>query len=138
MGFRCFTINKIGQQEIGVQKKKSVSDGFSSNHGVLDIKHRCIIPNIGVFTTCSKCISYYIISCHIISYHIIYIVYHIRSYHIVVFFIVSSFLFKLQGEIRWLVNSMLLSAIHGPVDQINDPAIAKLVYLVDKYIVNQC
>ena len=115
MGFRCFTINKIGQQEIGVQKKKSVSDGFSSNHGVLDIKHRCIIPNIGVFTTCCN---------HIISY---------RS-----FFIVSSFLFKLQGEIRWLVNSMLLSAIHGPVDQINDPAIAKLVYLVDKYIVNQC
>jgi hypothetical protein len=33
------------------EKKTSVSDGFSSNHGVLDIKHRCIIPNIGVFTT---------------------------------------------------------------------------------------
>ena len=29
-------------------------------------------------------------------------------------------------------------AIHRPVDQINDPAIAKLVYLVDKYIGNQC
>jgi hypothetical protein len=40
---------------------------------VLDIKHRCIIPNIGVFTT------FFLM--YIILYNItLYIVYHIISY----------------------------------------------------------
>jgi hypothetical protein len=41
MGFRCFTINKIGQQEIGVQKKKHRFQMVSAAIMV------CWISNIG-------------------------------------------------------------------------------------------